>query len=343
MNPTTLNHTATTFQRDNRMKAIVYTQYGSPDVLHQAEVPKPIPRENEVLIKVYAVGLNAADWRMMRADPFFVRFFAGMLKPKNQILGADIAGTVEAVGSNVKRLQPGDAVYGDLSGDGMGGLAEYVCAPEESIAPKPMPLSFKEAATVPMAAMAALQGLRDHGQIQSGQKVLIHGASGGVGSFAVQIAKALGGIVTAVCSTSKMDQARLLGADHVLDYTKEDFAQNGETYDLILAANGDRSLSDYLGALTPTGRYIMAGGSMKQMFQAILLGSLKSKKDGKTIKDFTAKPKQADLNFITELIEAGKIKPILDKQYPFSETPDAMRYLDQGHAKGKIIVTVSET
>lgn len=322
------------------MKAIIYNQYGGPEVLHEAEVPKPVPTDDEVLVKVHAVGLNAADWRLLRADPFFVRFATGLFSPKKQILGSDIAGTVEAVGKNVIDVHPGDEVYGDLSADGHGGLAEYVCAPAASLALKPANLSFVEAAAVPMAAVTALQGLRDHGEIQPGQNVLIHGASGGVGSFAVQIAKALGGDVTAVCSTTKLEQARLLGADHMIDYTKEDFAKNGQRYDLILAVNGDRPLSDYVGALAPTGRYVMAGGSMKQIFQAMLLGPFKSKRGGKTAIGYTAKPLKADLQYLAELLEAGRIKPTLEQQYPLDETPEAMRYLDQGHAKGKIVVTV---
>lgn len=322
------------------MKAIVYNQYGGPEVLHEAEVQKPAPRQNEVLIKVHAVGLNAADWRLMRADPFFVRFSAGLSSPKQQILGSDIAGTVEAIGKNVLGLQPGDAVYADLSANGNGGLAEYVCVPENTVAHKPTSLTFEEAAAVPMAAVTALQGLRDHGQIQAGQHVMIHGASGGVGSFALQIAKALGAEITAVCSTSKIEQALSLGADHVIDYTKEDFTKNSVKYDLVLAVNGDRPLSHYVEALTPTGSYVMIGGSMKQIFQAMLLGPFKSKRGGKTIKGFTAKPQQADLQYMTKLIETGAVKPALDKQYPFGKVSEAMHYLDQGHSKGKVVITM---
>lgn len=329
------------------MKAVVYTEYGSPDVLHLKEVDKPTPKDDELLIKVQAAAINAADWRLLRADPFFVRFMAGLRKPKNPILGADMAGRVEAVGKHVSQFQPGDAVFGDLSENGFGGFAEYVCVPQNMVASKPTNLTFEEAAAVPMAAVTALQGLRDHGKIQSGQKVLIHGASGGVGTFAVQIAKALGGHVTAVCSTSKMEIARSLGAEHVIDYTKEDFTQSmsrgtrdGQQYDLILAVNGNRPLSDYERALTPTGTYVVAGGSMSQLFQAILLGSIKSKLGSKTITGFTAAPSQTDLLFMKELIEAGHVTPVIDRSYPLNQVPDAMRYMEEGHARGKIVITL---
>lgn len=320
------------------MKAIVYTKYGPPDMLQLAEVEKPMPKDGEVLIKIQAAATNAADWHFLRGDPFFLRFFAGLFKPKNQILGVDIAGRVEAVGQNVTTFQAGDAVIGKLSG---GGFAEYACAPENMLVLKPTNLNFEEAAAVPLAAITALQGLRDIGQIESGQKVLINGASGGVGTFAIQIAKAFGAEVTAVCSTAKIDLARSLGADHVIDYTQEDFTQNGQQYDLILSANGNRPLSDYERALTPTGTYVMAGGSMSQMFQAILLGPIKSKSGGKTIRDFTAKPNKKDLVFVAKLLEAGKVTPVIDRCYPLGEVPEAIRYLEEGHAKGKVIITVT--
>ena len=322
------------------MKAIVYEKYGSADVLGLQEVAKPTPQDGEALIKIHAAGTNAADWRLLRADPFFVRFIAGLFKPKNPILGADVAGRVEAVGRDVTQFQPGDAVFGSLSGCGLGGFAEFVCAPEEMLAPKPTNLNFVQTAAVPMAAVTALQGLRDAGQIQSGQSVMIHGASGGVGTFAVQIAKAFGSEVTAVCSTSKIEMARSLGADHVIDYTQEDFVQSGQEYDLIFAANGNRSLSDYERALTSTGRLVVAGGSMSQIFQAVLLGAIKSRSGGKTIRDFTEKPNQADLIVMKELIESGQVTPVIDRSYPLHETPDAIRYLEDGHAKGKVIITL---
>ena len=258
------------------MKAIVYTKYGPPDVLQLKEVEKPTPKDDEVLIKVHAASVNAADLHLLRADPFLVRLDSGLLKPKNKILGADIAGRVEAVGRNVKQFKPGDEVFGDISACGWGGFAEYVCARENVLALKSASMTFEEAAAVPMAAVTALQGIRDTGQIKPGQKVLINGASGGVGTFAVQIAKSFGTEVTAVCSTSKMDMVRSIGADHVIDYTKEDFTQNGKRYDLIIGANGHQSLSDYKGALSPEGIYVCTGGTMAQIFESMLLGPLTS-------------------------------------------------------------------
>jgi NADPH:quinone reductase-like Zn-dependent oxidoreductase len=323
------------------MKAIVYQKYGPPDVLELKEVEKPTPKDDELLIKVRAASANTADWRLLRADPFLVRLMGmGLLKPKNTILGADIAGRVEAVGRNVKQFQPGDEVFGDISGCGWGGFAEYVCARENALALKPARITFEEAAAVPLAAVTALQGLRDQGQIQAGQKVLINGASGGVGTFAVQIAKSFGAEVTAVCSTGKMDMVRSLGADHVIDYTQEDFTQNGQRYDLILAANGYHPISAYKRALTPQGIYVMAGGSGAQMFQALLLGPLMSITGGKKMRTVSAKPDQEDLTFIKELLEAGKVAPVIDRRYSLSEVADAIRYLEAGHARGKVVITV---
>jgi NADPH:quinone reductase-like Zn-dependent oxidoreductase len=318
------------------MKAIVYEKYGSPDVLQMKDIPTPTPDDDEVLVKVRAVSLNAADWHLMRADPFLVRMSEGVFKPKNNILGEDIAGTVEEVGRAVTRFKPGDAVFTCSAR----GLAEYVCVPEGKLTPKPANLSFEEAAAVPMAALTALQGLRDHGKIQAGQNVLIHGASGGVGTFAVQLAKHFGARVTAVTSTSKVAMARALGAQHVIDYTREDFSRSGKQYDLIFAANGNRSLSDYERALTPTGIYVMAGGTTSQMFQSILFGRFKTKKGGKTMRFFLASSSPADLAIVKDMIEAGKIKPVMDRCYPLDQTAEAMRYLEAGHAKGKIVVTV---
>ncbi len=323
------------------MKAIVYTKYGSPDVLELKEVEKPTLKDNEVLIKIHAASVNAYDWHFLTADIFLIRLMGGgLLKPKYTRLGADIAGRVEAVGRNVKQFRPGDEVFGDI---GHGGFAEYVCAPESRLALKPANLSFEEAAAVPMAALTALQGLRDVGQIQPGQKVLINGASGGVGTFAVQIAKSFGAEVTAVCSPRNLDQARSIGADHVIDYTKENFTQNGQQYDLVFAANGYHSLSAYKRALAPKGIYVMAGGSMAQIFQAMLMGSWMSKTGGKKMGGVSAKIDQKDLGLIKELIEAGKVKPVIDRRYPLSEAAEALRYLGAGHARGKVVVTVEHT
>ncbi len=319
------------------MKAIVYEKYGSPDVLELRDVEKPVPQDDEVLIKVHAASVNAYDWHLLTADIFLVRLMgAGLFKPKNRRLGADIAGRIEGVGRNVKQFQPGDEVFGMVRG----GFAEYACAPEDVMALKPANLSFEQAAAVPMAAITALQGLRDVGEIQPGQKVLIHGASGGVGTFSVQIAKSFGAEVTAVCSTRNVDQARSIGADHIIDYTKEKFTENGQQYDLILAANGYHSLSAYKRALTPRGTYVMAGGTMAQIFQAMLLGSWMSETGGKKMGGVSAKRSQKDLVFLKELVEAGKVVPVIDRRYPLREAAEALRYLGDGHARGKVVILV---
>lgn len=323
------------------MKAVICPAYGSPDILRLQEVAQPTPKANGVLVKIHAASVNAADWHLLRADPFLVRLMFGLFKPKVQILGADIAGEVAAVGPAVKQFQPGDAVFGDLSGAGMGAFAEYVAVPETALALKPANLSYTQAAAVPLAAITALQGLRDHGKLQPGQQVLINGASGGVGAFAVQIAKALGAEVTAVCSTTKVDLVRSLGADHVIDYTKADFARNGQQYDLILAANGNRSLADYQRVLTPTGIYVMVGGTMTQMVQALLLGPWYSLRSRQKLGNMLAQPNQQDLLFLKELLEAGKIAPMIDRSYTLAEVPDAIRYVEAGHARGKVVITVA--
>ena len=324
------------------MKAIVYTKYGSPEVLHLKDVEKPVPGENDVLVKVVAASVNAADWHLLTADIFLVRLMMGLFKPKHNILGADVAGRVEAIGKNVTRFKPGDEVFGDIFEHGNGSFAEYVSTPENTLAHKPTNVSFVEAAAVPLAAITALRGLRDQGKIQPGQKVLINGASGGVGTFALQLAKYFGAEVTAVCSTRNIEMVRKLGADHIIDYTKEDFTQNGQQYDLIFAANGYHSLSAYQRALTPTGIYVMSGGTQPQMFQAILFGSLMSKPGGKQFGPLTVKPTPDDLSLLKELLETGKLTPIIDKKYALSEVPEAMSYLGAGHARGKIVITVEQ-
>ena len=322
------------------MKAIYYTQYGSPDVLTYKEVDTPTPADDEILIQVHAAALNAYDWHILRADPFLARFARGLFKPKHNIPGADVAGVVAAVGRSVTQFQPGDAVYADLSPSGDGAFAEYACVPERFAALKPADLTFEEAAAVPMAAVTALQALRDVAKVQPGQRVLIAGASGGVGTFAVQIAKVLDLDVTAVCSTRKTEMVRALGADHIIDYTREDFSESGRQYDVILGINGYRPLADYKRALTPHGIYVMVGGTNSQIFQALLLGSLRSMGSDRTMTTVTMKPNQADLLYMKELIEAGKVKPIIDRCYPLAETADAFRYLEEGHAKGKIVISV---
>ncbi len=321
------------------MKAIVYHKYGSPDILRLKDVEKPAPKDNEVLIKVQVASVNALDWHLLTADIFLVRLMGmGLFKPKNQILGADIAGRVEAVGKNVSLFRPGDEVFGDI---GHGGFAEYAVAPERFLALKPANLSYEAAAAVPVAALTALQGLRDCGKIQAGQKVLINGAAGGVGTFAVQIAKAFGAEVTAVCSARNLEQARKLGADHVIDYTKENFTQSGRQYDLIFAANGYHPLAAYKRALTPKGIYVMAGGKAAQIFEPMLLGSWLSEKDGRKMGGVSAHIDQKDLLTLKEMLEAGKIVPAIDKRYPLNEVPEALRYLGAGHARGKIVINIA--
>jgi len=324
------------------MKAIVYTEYGSPDVLELKEVVKPTPKDNEVLIKVHAASLNAADLHYLRADPFLIRPTSGLLKPKNTFLGADVAGRIEAVGRTVTQFKPGDEVFGDLSESGRGTFAEYICASENALSLKPANLSFDEAAAVPLAAVTALQGLRDKGKIGPGQKVLINGASGGVGTFAVQIAKSFGAEVTAVCSTRNLDIVRSIGADHVIDYTQEDFTQNGHRYDLILAANGYHSISDYKRVLAPKGTYVMTGGAMAQLSEVMLKGLWISMTGSQKMGNLLAKPNQKDLAFMKELLEAGKVVPVIDRFYPLSEVPEALHYLEEGHAKGKVVITVEQ-
>jgi NADPH:quinone reductase-like Zn-dependent oxidoreductase len=320
------------------MKAIVCTKYGSPDVLQLKEVAKPIPEDNEVLVEVHAASVNDWDWGLLRGKPFLNRLLFGLLKPKIKILGCDIAGRVEAVGRNVKQFQPGDEVFGDISGCGWGGFAEYVCARENALALKPASMTFEEAAAVPQAAVLALQGLRK-GQIQPGQKALINGAGGGVGTFAVQIAKSFGAEVTGVDSTRKLDMVRSIGADQVIDYTQEDFTQSGQRYDLILDVAAYHSIFDYKRALSPRGIYVMVGGSTARIFQAMFLGPLISMTGSKKMGILMHKPNK-DLAFMKELFEAGKVVPVIDGRYPLSEVPEALRYFGEGHAKGKIVITV---
>jgi NADPH:quinone reductase-like Zn-dependent oxidoreductase len=322
------------------MKAMVYHTYGSPEVLKLEEIQKPIPKDDEVLVKVHAASVNAADWHLLTADIFLVRLMGGgLLKPKDTRLGADIAGRVEAVGRNVKQFRPGDEVFGDIS---HGSFAEYVCAHEDALALKPAKMTFEQAVAVPLAAFTALQGLRDKGQIKLGQKVLINGASGGVGTFAVQIAKSFGTEVTGVCSTRNVDLVRSLGADHVIDYMQEDFTKNGQRYDLIFDAVGNRSVSDYKRALSPNGICAVAGfTTLPHLFQVLVLGSWVSRTGSKKIGQMeTAKPNQKDLVFMKELLEAGKVVPVIDRRYPLREVPEAIRYLEEGHAKGKVVITV---
>jgi NADPH:quinone reductase-like Zn-dependent oxidoreductase len=323
------------------MIAITYTEYGPPDILQLTDITRPTPKGDEVLIGIRAASVNPLDWHILRGKPFLVRLMGfGFIrpKPKYQILGADIAGRVEAVGRNVTQFKVGDEVFGS----GMGGFAEYACFRESKLALKPAAMTFEQAAAVPVAALTALQGLRDHGRIQSGQHVLINGASGGVGTFAVQIAKALGAQVTGVCSGRNLEMVRSIGADLVIDYTKEDFWQRTKKYDLILDNNAGRSLLKPLRALNSTGTYVFVGGSafVLPMLQQLILKPFYSKKNGKRNLGMMANVNQADLAFIKELFEAGKVVPVIDRHYSLSEVPDAIRYLEAGHARGKVIISM---
>ena len=320
------------------MKAIVRETYGPPDVLHLADVPVPTLGDDDVLVRVRAASANAGDWHLLRGTPFPFRLVAGLRVPKFKIIGTDVAGHVEAVGQNVTQFRPGDEVFGELSRCGFGAYAEFAAVPEKALALKPANLSFEEAATLPTAGCTALQGLRK-GRIQRAQRVLINGASGGVGTFAVQIAKSFGTEVTAVCSTRNLDMVRSIGADHVIDYTKEDFATQGQRYDLILATNGDRSIWDYRRALTADGCYAMTGGSNRQLTEALLFGPLLSI-GRQQFGNVLVKPNQEDLLVLKELCESGKVRPVIDRRFPLSEVPAAVRYVEDGHARGKVVVTM---
>jgi NADPH:quinone reductase-like Zn-dependent oxidoreductase len=316
------------------MKAIVYSKFGSPDVLRLEEVGKPSPKDNEILIRVRAASANAYDWRHLRADPFLIRLMgAGLLKPKHRILGADMAGRVEKVGGLVKQFKPGDDVVGD---GGYGGFAEYACVDENRFVLKPAGLPYEEAAAMPMAGLTAWQGLRDIGHIQAGKKVLINGASGGVGTFAVQIAKAFEAEVTGVCSTAKMDLVRSLGADQVKDYTREDITKNAQAYDLIFDVAAFRPFSDYRRIMSSGGIYVLAGGSMARIFRLMV----RSMTGARNRKVMVARVSQKDLLSILELMNAGKVRSIIDRRYPLGETAEALRYLEEGHARGKVVITV---
>jgi 2-desacetyl-2-hydroxyethyl bacteriochlorophyllide A dehydrogenase len=322
------------------IKAIICQKYGSPDVLELREIERPIPQDNQVLVNVHAASLNYGNLVLLKGEPFLARFAFGLFKPKHPIPGGDIAGRVIEVGKNITQFKPGDEVFADLSGCGWGGFAEYVAIPEQALVHKPVNISFEEAAAVPMAAVTALQSLRDKGKIQPGKKVLIYGASGGVGTFAVQIAKALGAEVTAVCSTRNVDSARSIGADYVIDYKKEDFAKKTEQYDVILGTNGQQPISVYKRALKPGGTFVHVGGSGAQLTQTMILGPWISMTSDKKVSSFLQRANQQDLIFIKELIEAGKIKPVIDRSYSLDKIPEAFKYFSEGHAQGKVIITV---
>jgi NADPH:quinone reductase-like Zn-dependent oxidoreductase len=318
------------------MKAVVWTRYGSPDVLQQQDYEKPTPKDNEVLVKVHAASINSWDWELLSGRGKIN--LGGLLKPPYKILGCDVAGTVEGVGRNVTCFRPGDEAFGDLCRDGWGGFAEYVCARETSLSLKGTGLSFEQAAAIPQAASLALQSLRDKGKIRSGQQVLINGAGGGVGTFAVQIAKSFGAEVTGVDRAEKLDMLLSLGADHVVDYAKEDFTRRGQEYDLIVDVMSHRSVFDYKRALAPKGICVLVGGSGGAVFQSLILGSWALGNRKVTL--LLYKPNPLDLARICDIIEAGKVVPVIDKRYMLSEVADAFRYFAEGNAKGKVVVTV---
>jgi len=322
------------------LKAVVYTKYGPPDVLQLKEVEKPTPKDDEVLVKVHAVSVNSWDLDLLGGKPLIFRPLWGLFKPKFKILGSDIAGRVEAVGNKVKQFQSGEEVFGDISTSGWCGFAEYVCVPEHLLALKSANMTFDEAAAIPQAGLLALQGLRDKKQIHPGHKVLINGAAGGVGTFAIQIAKLFGAEVTGVDHTAKLDIIRSVGADHFIDYTNEDFTKNGKRYDFILDVAANRSIFDYARALSSTGIFVMVGGTMPTMLQIVLLGSLISKIGEKKIGILAWHPSTSDLDHMRELFEAGKVVPVIDRLYPLDDAAEALRYLGEGHAKGKVIITL---
>lgn len=320
------------------MKAMVYTNYGSPDVLRLEEVAKPTARDNEVLIHVRASSLNAWDWDLLRGRPYLTRI-GGVRNPRYNILGADVAGRVEAVGRDVKELSPGDEVFGDISGNGWGGFAEYVCARERVLTLKPNSMTFEQAAAVPQAAVLALQSLRK-GQIRAGHRVLIVGAGGGVGTFAVQIAKSSGANVTGVDRVDKLDMLRSIGADHVIDYAQEDFSRNGHQYDLIVDVVVNRSIFVYARALAPRGSLVVVGGATGRILQTVTLGPLVSKLSKKTMGVVLHRPNKKDLESISELVVSGQIVAVIDTCYPLHEVAEAFRYFGKGNAKGKVVITV---
>jgi NADPH:quinone reductase-like Zn-dependent oxidoreductase len=312
-----------------KMKAVVYNKKSYPDKLVYCDVDKPVPTDNEVLIKVHAVSLNAADYRSMNMG----------LIPKRKIFGADIAGRIESAGKNISLFKPGDEVMGDLASYGFGGLAGYVTAPERALITKPFQISYDEAATLPMAALTALQALRDKGNIQKGQKVLIVGSSGGVGTFAIQLARYFEAEVTGICSSKNVQQTLSLGADYVIDYTKENFTTSNRQYNLIIAINGNYPLSAYKKMLTPNGIYVMVGGSLSQIFKSLLFGRLMSIGSRK-MRSLAAKANKNDLEFLAKLLEDGKIKPVIDRRFSLDKTADAMSYLKEGHSCGKVVIIV---
>jgi len=322
------------------MKAIIYENYGSPDVLQIADVEIPVPKDNEILLKVRAASVNPYDWHFMRGTPYLLRLFAGLRKPKVTRLGADVAGEVEAIGKNVTVFKPGDVVFGLCAG----AFAEYACAAESGLVIKPGNITFDQAAAVPMAALTALQGLRNKGHIHSEQKVLVNGAAGGVGTFAVQIAKTFGADVTGICSTRNVDMVRSIGADRVIDYTVENFTKGDQRYDMIFDTIGNHSLSAYKRVLNPGGIHVGAGGQADLWMIRTLGHALKaffvSMSGSRKFVGFLAKANKDDLIIIQGFLESGKVKPVIDRRYSLSDVPEAVRYLEEGHAKGKVVITL---
>ena len=326
------------------MKAIVRDSYGSPNVLELTDIDKPEPADDEVLLRVHAASVNPADWHFLRGIPYIARMQFGLRKPKDRVLGCDVAGEVEAVGNNVTMLQPGEEVFGSPFMHGLGAFAEWVCISEDLLAPKPAALSFEQVAAVPLAALTALQGLRDQGRIEPGHKVLIIGASGGVGTFAVQIAKSFDAEVSGVCSTKNLDMVRALGAEHVIDYTKEDFTHSGQKYDLIFQLAGTLSPSECRSALTSNGTLVISSGESEgrwigpvdRVIKALVLSAFVSQK----MVSFTVKPNREDLQLLKQFIEAGTLTPVIDRTYPLAQLPEAIGYLEEGHTRGKVVISV---
>jgi NADPH:quinone reductase-like Zn-dependent oxidoreductase len=320
------------------MKAIVSTKYGGPEVLQLKELPRPEPKGNEVQIRVVCAGVNAGDWHLMRGDPFLVRLMFGLRKLKFPILGSDVAGIVERVGPQVTKFSVGESVFGDISQTGFGAYSEFVCAPEDVLVHKPEQVSFEKAAATPVSGVTALQALRDIGHIQTGEHVLINGASGGVGSFAVQIARSKGADVTAVCSSRKWEYVKGLKPTHMINYQTEDFTRSGKKYDIILAANGYHPLRRYARCLNKKGRYVMVGGKFKQMMEAMILGPLFTKKEGKQFRTTMASANHDDLLILKSMLEKGSLKPTIDRTFPLEEVPEAISYLEQGAVSGKVVI-----
>jgi NADPH:quinone reductase-like Zn-dependent oxidoreductase len=320
------------------MKAVTYTRYGPPGVLRMAEVSTPVPKDNEVLVKVHAVSVNASDWEVLRGKPLYSRI-GGPFRPRHHILGSDIAGRVEAAGRKATLFRPGEVVFADILSS-MGGFAEYVCVPQSALARLPAGMTSEQAAALPQAGAIALQGIHDKGQVQPGQTVLVNGAGGGSGMYAIQLAKLRRAEVTGVDNAEKLEFMRSLGADHVIDYTREDFTKNGRCYDLILDLAGHRPAVAYKGSLTPRGRYLYVGGSVATLVQVLLLGPLIGRTEGKKIRLLAVRLGVQHLAPLVELCQAGKIATVIDRRFPLGEVPEALRYLGEGHAKGKVVITV---